>query len=1357
MDGFGGRQHDLSKLDFRLKSVKFFYSLYQPHLPGYIDSLYNQLASVNTKSNGSFSYGYGTSYGNGLGESPLPTSTSSAARSTLLGRGWHLSDGINSTAEYPQTDEDISTDDALPLTGSFVEYFNDRFATNFMKLDLDSFYYRKTGHMPATCIGNGSSNDSLHLCGETMPIFNYLAIDSINNCFDNSFFATSKGTVKFTNYRDSINNQFDSLYRAKCLEAYKFEQFTVTHAVREYHYTLYYYDQAGNLVKTVPPEGVHPRYNTSFSDSVNQARINHGSYTPEHTLATHYRYNTLNQVVAQWTPDAALSKFWYDRLGRLVVSQNARQKANSGSETNRLYSYTQYDALGRITEVGEIKNLTTNAITDALARDNSGLGAWFTSSSTGKGQVTTTVYDQAYPGFTSGSEPIVQRNLRNRISYTSITKGNNPAQFDAATFYSYDIHGNVDTLVQDYGSQTVGLANIMNQNGNRWKKLTCQFDLISGKVNAVAYNPGKVDQFFHKYAYDAENRLVKVITSADGWVWEEDANYSYYLHGPLARTVLGQQMVQGIDYAYTLQGWLKGVNSFSNNAGIYDMGGDGGIGQQAQFVGRDAIGFGLNYFTGDYSPVNTGVTPFPGHSGLLPGGEYRPLYNGNISSMAVNIGVFNAPLLYNYRYDQLNRITGMDAYSGFVNNTNQWGTPINNGAYKERVGYDANGNILNYLRQGSSTKLGMDILTYSYNRDVNGLLTDNKLNHVGDQVTDAEYVEDMDSQAVNNYVYDPIGNLIRDNKAGIDSIEWTVYGKISQINKSNGMVIKYSYDAAGNRIGKSVSSADNSVSYTWYVRDASGNVMSTYSSSGSSATIPSLLTQTDVHLYGSSRLGVQNRYIDAKANLPVADIFSNSRGQKLFELSNHLGNVLATISDKKVAHSSNGTDVDYYEADVVTASDYYPFGMLMPGRQMNQGVNIPGATVTGNTVVNGYTVPVDLTLATRTGSLPSEYVASNSIEFSGEFESTLTDEFTAYISDAGYAGTGNLGSGLSGSGGSYRYGFNGQEMSNEIKGVGNSYTAEFWEYDPRAGRRWNVDPVIDPSESPYATNKNNPILFDDPEGDCPTCPKPEKDGKAEGDITTTSTRVFGARNSYVDKQNWHWHAGSEEYKTKAGWYNDADYQKALSGPAKDAAGFLGMYSNAVSNNGNWNDEQKANASNSKLARFLSDRNSDGFNFEFGKATTNAAREKNFGVTGFTTQSGFNVEDMVGLGLLTKGLLQMAGRKIIGSAQTTGTFGHAFTSDLIAWRYALDPRVSRVSLDLGYKRLLGLQTAPFKWGPRPDVGIFFKSGRVKVFEVMSRTDVESNLINRNVRFMRTWSIGGETPIVVKPFSLKALYK
>ncbi|MDQ3073858.1 MAG: hypothetical protein M3Q97_11415 [Bacteroidota bacterium] len=57
------------------------------------------------------------------------------------------------------------------------------------------------------------------------------------------------------------------------------------------------------------------------------------------------------------------------------------------------------------------------------------------------------------------------------------------------------------------------------------------------------------------------------------------------------------------------------------------------------------------------------------------------------------------------------------------------------------------------------------------------------------------------------------------------------------------------------------------------------------------------------------------------------------------------------------------------------------------------------------------------------------------------------------------------------------------ERDDEVKGSGNSYTAEFWQYDARLGRRWNLDPVTQFSISNYACFANNPIYFSDPNGD----------------------------------------------------------------------------------------------------------------------------------------------------------------------------------------------------------------------------------------------------------------------------------
>ncbi len=70
---------------------------------------------------------------------------------------------------------------------------------------------------------------------------------------------------------------------------------------------------------------------------------------------------------------------------------------------------------------------------------------------------------------------------------------------------------------------------------------------------------------------------------------------------------------------------------------------------------------GSNYIT----------NPFPSYSAYL-NTAYRPLFNGNISSQSIyNKGFASGDVsggnmhFYNYRYDQLNRLTGQDVFRGF--------------------------------------------------------------------------------------------------------------------------------------------------------------------------------------------------------------------------------------------------------------------------------------------------------------------------------------------------------------------------------------------------------------------------------------------------------------------------------------------------------------------------------------------------------------------------------------------------------------------------------------------------------------------------------------------------------------------
>ncbi|KJS06201.1 MAG: hypothetical protein VR77_06185 [Flavobacteriales bacterium BRH_c54] len=56
-------------------------------------------------------------------------------------------------------------------------------------------------------------------------------------------------------------------------------------------------------------------------------------------------------------------------------------------------------------------------------------------------------------------------------------------------------------------------------------------------------------------------------------------------------------------------------------------------------------------------------------------------------------------------------------------------------------------------------------------------------------------------------------------------------------------------------------------------------------------------------------------------------------------------------------------------------------------------------------------------------------------------------------------------------------------LKDEINGItGSSYSANYWQYDSRLGRRWNVDPITKVHESPYAAFANSPIYIVDTDG-----------------------------------------------------------------------------------------------------------------------------------------------------------------------------------------------------------------------------------------------------------------------------------
>lgn len=260
-----------------------------------------------------------------------------------------------------------------------------------------------------------------------------------------------------------------------------------------------------------------------------------------------------------------------------------------------------------------------------------------------------------------------------------------------------------------------------------------------------------------------------------------------------------------------------------------------------------------------------------------------------------------------------------------------------------------------------------------------------------------------------------------------------MYGKIAEINKvdvasaANSIdrvkKITYTYDAAGNRISKKVEKyiSGSTIDYTWYVRDAGGNVMSTYTDSiaGTDLSTGSFM-QDEVCLYGSNRIGSLKLNPNVELTKQLWDTtytlglgLGNAvkspfvRGIKQYELSYDLGNVLVTVSDKKIGVDANADRViDYYNADIITANDYAPFGASLSGRKYPQ----PNTT--------------------------------------------------------------------------YRYGFNGRENDNEVKGEGNLQDYGFRIYDPRLEIFLSEAPITKkyPELTPYQFVSNNPIAGIDEDG-----------------------------------------------------------------------------------------------------------------------------------------------------------------------------------------------------------------------------------------------------------------------------------
>ncbi len=141
-----------------------------------------------------------------------------------------------------------------------------------------------------------------------------------------------------------------------------------------------------------------------------------------------------------------------------------------------------------------------------------------------------------------------------------------------------------------------------------------------------------------------------------------------------------------------------------------------------------------------------------------------------------------------------------------------------------------------------------------------------------------------------------------------------------------------------------------------------------------------------------------------KSLLATGNYTQKTIGDKNYELKNHLGNVLAVVTNRKLVKPYVGGVFDGGESDLVSYSSYYPF---------------------------------------------SSEIKALSLQ------------------------------------GDYRFGYQGSEKDDEVKGNGDQYTTHYRGLDPRLGRWLYIDPKASsmPWLSPYCSMDNNSIWFNEPMSD----------------------------------------------------------------------------------------------------------------------------------------------------------------------------------------------------------------------------------------------------------------------------------
>ncbi|MBW4082933.1 RHS repeat-associated core domain-containing protein [Paenibacillus sp. S150] len=520
--------------------------------------------------------------------------------------------------------------------------------------------------------------------------------------------------------------------------------------------TAYGYDSAGLLMKVTDAEGQASTYTYDDNGNMLTQKDAKGNITT-------YTYSKRNELLSVTDPLGAKTRYRYDAAGNTIKETDALGNSTyyDYNELGQLVKVT--DALGAVTEYQYDKNGNQVAVIDP------------------NHSVWTTKYDSR--GLDAGTinpldeETTVTRNDRGLMTEFLDTAGQKTSyEYDALgrntlvrnalgyeTSYIYDAKGNVEKIVDANQHETAfaydplgRLTEVKNAEGNA---TTYSYDAsgnLLDKTNAL----GAVTS----YHYDALNRVIESVNPL-----QEKTTLAYDENGNL-------QQVTEPDNNTTVYAYNKG-----NQVEQIKYGNDLTVKYKYDLAGRRET---MTDSTGDtrytYDALNRPTSVIDPRGNNV---RYEWTATGQRSRI-----IYPDNTVVSYDYDQLDRIKQVTDSQKQIT------------SYQ----YDAAGRLTEKLLPNSGKS------NYSYD-GVGQLL---EMKHLA---PGGSLLEQL------TYVYDPAGNKSRterqeggsdeDNPTGaqrpadISDYAYDALNQLVQVQKQNGAKVVYTYDTAGNRLGKETTEA----------------------------------------------------------------------------------------------------------------------------------------------------------------------------------------------------------------------------------------------------------------------------------------------------------------------------------------------------------------------------------------------------------------------------------------------------------------------------------------------------------------------------------------------------------------------